>query len=35
MESISFQDADGRTFLTVQNPDGCTMLDVNRALADL
>ncbi|KAJ3490053.1 hypothetical protein NLI96_g1723 [Meripilus lineatus] len=35
MESINFQDAEGRIFLTVQNPDGCTVLDVNRALADL
>lgn len=35
VETVSFQDADGFTFLTVSNPDGCTILDVNRALADL
>ncbi|KAL4253210.1 hypothetical protein ABKN59_004726 [Abortiporus biennis] len=35
MQSLNFQDAEGRTFLTVENSDGCTILDVNRALADL
>lgn len=35
MQSINFQDANGEPFLTVQNPDGCTILDVNRALGDL
>jgi hypothetical protein len=35
MQSINFQDANGQPFLTVQNPDGCTILDVNRALGDL
>ncbi|KIP01328.1 hypothetical protein PHLGIDRAFT_32560 [Phlebiopsis gigantea 11061_1 CR5-6] len=35
MQSISFEDANGDPFLTVRNPDGCTILDVNRALGDL
>lgn len=35
MVSLSFQDANGQTFLIVENPDGCTILDVNRALAEL
>ncbi|CAL1710306.1 unnamed protein product [Somion occarium] len=35
VDTISFQDADGRTFLNVSNSDGCTILDVNRALAEL
>ncbi|KAI0078072.1 hypothetical protein K474DRAFT_1660920 [Panus rudis PR-1116 ss-1] len=35
MESLNFEDAEGQTFLTVHNPDGVTILDVNRALADL
>lgn len=35
MESLNFQDAQGNTFLTVHNPDGCTILDINRALAAL
>lgn len=35
MQSISFEDSNGDPFLTVQNPDGCTILDVNRALGDL
>ena len=35
MQTIGFQDANGDPFLTVHNPDGCTILDVNRALCDL
>ncbi|THH28716.1 hypothetical protein EUX98_g5471 [Antrodiella citrinella] len=35
MQSLDFQDAHGNTYLSVQNPDGCTILDVNRALAAL
>lgn len=32
---LAFQDADGSPFLIVENPDGCTILDVNRALIQL
>ncbi|KAI0797333.1 hypothetical protein BC629DRAFT_1592375 [Irpex lacteus] len=35
MESLSFEDGNGDVFLSVQNPDGCTILDVNRALIEL
>ncbi|GJE93113.1 hypothetical protein PsYK624_092720 [Phanerochaete sordida] len=35
MQTISFQDMHGAPFLKVHNPDGCTILDVNRALCDL
>ncbi|EKM57270.1 uncharacterized protein PHACADRAFT_254952 [Phanerochaete carnosa HHB-10118-sp] len=35
MQTIGFRDANGDPFLTVHNPDGCTLLDVNRALCDL
>jgi len=33
MQSLNFQDAHGNIFLSVHNSDGCTILDVNRALA--
>ncbi|OBZ76219.1 hypothetical protein A0H81_03005 [Grifola frondosa] len=32
---LAFQDANGGIFLEVENRDGCTVLDVNRALAQL
>ena len=32
---LNFHDPHGRLFLAVENPDGVTVLDVNRALADL
>ncbi|KAI0689331.1 hypothetical protein BC835DRAFT_1418580 [Cytidiella melzeri] len=35
MESLSFEDANGDVFLSVENPDGCTILDVNRGFAEL
>ncbi|KAI0342241.1 hypothetical protein BDW22DRAFT_1429108 [Trametopsis cervina] len=35
MESLSFEDAHGDVFLSVENPDGCTILDVNRAFGEL
>ena len=34
-KTISLPYGDGSTLLTITNPDGCTILDVNRALADL
>lgn len=33
--SITLYDAQGRAYLTVENPNGCTVLDVNRGLADM
>ncbi|PSR75634.1 hypothetical protein PHLCEN_2v8925 [Hermanssonia centrifuga] len=35
MQSLSFQDPWGRVYITVENPDGITILDVNRAFAQL
>jgi len=35
MESLSFEDSNGEVFLSVQNPDGCTILDVNRAFVEI
>ncbi|KAK7680343.1 hypothetical protein QCA50_016583 [Cerrena zonata] len=34
-ETLNFYDGNGHTFLSIHNPDGCTILDINRALADL
>ena len=35
VDRLEFENADGAVFLVVANPHGCTLLDVNRALAQL
>ncbi|KAI0752469.1 hypothetical protein C8Q80DRAFT_455726 [Daedaleopsis nitida] len=33
VDRLEFENGDGEVFMVVENPDGCTILDVNRALA--
>ncbi|TBU57611.1 hypothetical protein BD310DRAFT_949327 [Dichomitus squalens] len=35
VERLEFENGDGEVFMIVENPEGCTILDVNRALAQL
>ena len=32
---LEFENGEGEVFMVVENPEGCTLLDVNRALAQL
>ncbi|KAI0634421.1 hypothetical protein C8Q77DRAFT_753033 [Trametes polyzona] len=35
VDRLEFENLEGDIFMVVENPDGCTVLDVNRALAEL
>lgn len=35
VDRLEFENGQGDIFMVVENPEGCTVLDVNRALAEL
>ncbi|KAI8989235.1 hypothetical protein BD414DRAFT_415396 [Trametes punicea] len=35
VDKLEFENGEGEVFMVVENPEGCTVLDVNRALAEL